>query len=289
MIDLIVQKRTHDLGGGFTVGRVLPYAKRRMVGPFIFWDHLGPLELEACFPEEFDVRPHPHIGLATITYLYEGQMTHRDSLGYHQEIRPGEINWMIAGKGIVHSERLTEERKTGGVMHGIQSWIALPDEYEEIDPSFHHFADDDIPKWDCEGTHCHLIAGKFEGRVSPCPTHSPMFYVRCQMDANAKFKLDTHYSERAVYVTAGTVSIDGKTIEAGSMAVLKPGENVIVEAQGEADIMALGGEPVGERHIYWNFVSSTKERLEKAKEDWAQDRFDKVPGDIAERIPLPKD
>lgn len=287
MIDLIIPKRMHDLGGGFTVGRILPYAKHRMVGPFIFWDHLGPIKLEACFPEEFDVRPHPHIGLATITYLYEGQMTHRDSLGYQQEIRPGEINWMIAGRGIVHSERLTEERKTGGVMHGIQSWIALPESHEETDPSFHHFDGDQIPKWDCDGVHCHLIAGEFDGKTSPCPTHSPLFYVRAEMDDGATFRLDANHAERAIYVTAGTVQIGDETIEAGTMAVLSPGVDIVVEAIGAADIMALGGAPVGKRYLFWNFVSSSKARLEQAKEDWQQDRFEKVPGDDAERIPLP--
>lgn len=287
MIDLIIDKRTRDLGGGFEVGRVLPFAKRRMVGPFIFFDHMGPIDLAPGIPRSFDVRPHPHIGLSTVTYLYNGAITHRDSLGYEQEIRPGEVNWMVAGSGITHSERLEYARAHGVTMHGIQAWVALPDGQEEIDPAFAHHDGLDLPQWDEDGVLGRLIAGSIDGVAAKVRTHSPLFYLHWEMAPGARRDLGDAYPERAVYVARGTVEIDGVALAAGQMAVLKPGGRVTVVATSAATVMALGGDPVGERFLFWNFVSSSKARLEQAKEDWRQQRMVLPIGDDLEYTPLP--
>jgi redox-sensitive bicupin YhaK (pirin superfamily) len=287
MIDLIIDKRTRDLGGGFEVGRVLPFAKRRMVGPFIFFDHMGPIEMAPGIPREFDVRPHPHIGLSTVTYLYNGAMTHRDSLGYEQEIRPGEVNWMVAGRGITHSERLEYARRHGTVMHGIQAWVALPDGQEEIDPSFSHHDGLDLPQWDEDGVLGRLIAGAVDGVSARVRTQSPLFYLHWEMAPGARRDIGDRYAERAVYVAAGSATVGDVTLRAGQMAVLKPGGRVTVTAEGPATVMVLGGDPVGERFLYWNFVSSSKARLEQAKEDWRQGRMALPIGDADEFVPLP--
>lgn len=289
MIDQLIEKRGHDLGGGFEVGRVLPYRKRRMVGPFIFFDHLGPLNLEANFPKSFDVRAHPHIGLATITYLFDGALTHRDSLGFHQEIRPGEINWMIAGSGIAHSERLEYMRQNGGLMDGIQCWIALPESHEEVAPSFHHFSTSDVPEWTEGTTECRLIAGTYQGHQSPCPTYSPLFYLTCKINAEGQFTLKPDHRERALYVVRGEVVIDGERLGHGMIAVFTPGQDVEITANQPSDIMLLGGEALGKRHMFWNFVSSSRDRIEQAKADWRTGRFAPVVGDENERIELPED
>jgi len=285
---LLISRRTTDLGGGFLVGRVLPYRARRMVGPFIFLDHMGPLELAPGFPKELDVRPHPHIGLSTVTYLYSGAITHRDSLGSQQEIRPGQVNWMTAGRGITHSERLEYARAHGARMEGIQTWVALPDEAEETAPAFHHYAGaDQLPEFDEDGVRGRLIAGAVGGQAARVHTHSPLFYLHWTMQPGARRSLGAEYAERAVYVAEGAVEIDGQVLHAGQMLVLGTRQAVQLTAQLASTVMLLGGEPVGPRYIFWNFVSSSKERLEQAKEDWRQQRMALPVGDDAEFIPLP--
>lgn len=288
MIDRIITKRIHDLGGGFTVGRVLPFHARRMVGPYIFFDHIGPVELAPGIPRELDVRPHPHIGLATVTYLFEGAITHRDSLAVHQEIRPGEVNWMIAGSGITHSERFEHARAHGALMHGIQAWVALPHEAEEVDPAFSHLAGDDLPQWDEPGLTGRLIAGTMEGLAAATPTNSPQFYAHWQMAAGARRLLPPEYTERAVFVAQGTVEVAGETLEAGQMAVLAPGGDVPVAALTGASLMVLGGEPIGERFMFWNFVHSSKDRIAQAVEDWQQGRMTLPQEDNGEYMPVPE-
>lgn len=286
MIERIITKRIHDLGGGFTVGRVLPFHARRMVGPYIVFDHIGPVELAPGIPKNLDVRPHPHIGLATVTYLYDGAITHRDSLGVHQEIHPGEVNWMIAGKGITHSERFEHARLHGALMHGIQAWVALPEAFEEVDPAFSHHAD--LPAWDEPGLTGRLIAGEMEGVRAGTPVHSPQFYAHWQLAAGTRRVLPAEYPERAVFVAAGAAEVAGERIEAGAMAVLSPGGDVPIRAETEATVMVLGGEPVGERFMFWNFVHSSKDRIAGAAEDWRQGRFTLPPNDHDEFTPLPE-
>ncbi len=286
-IDLVITPRSRDLGEGFMVRRILPYAKRRHVGPFVFLDHMGP----ADFPpgHGLDVRPHPHIGLATVTYLFEGEIMHRDSLGVVQPIRPGDVNWMVAGRGIVHSERTRDElRRSGSALHGIQSWLALPQTHEETAPDFRHHPAASLPEIERPGARMRLIAGAAFGAVSPVQTFAPMFYLDVVLDDEAVLPLPGEYEERAVYVAIGMVVLDGERYEAGSMLVLKPGSQPRIIAQGPARLMLLGGAPLdGERHLWWNFVSSSKERIEQAKADWRAGRFAMVPGD-PEFIPLPE-
>ena len=286
MIELLIRQRSRDLGA-FEVGRVLPFAKRRMVGPYIFFDRMGPKQIRPGFPREADVRPHPHIGLSTITYLFDGEIMHRDSVGSEQPVRPGEVNWMTAGRGITHSERFEELRAHGGPLDGIQAWVALPDEREETDPGFWHYPADALPVFEGEGLAGRLIAGRLDGMESPVRVDSPQFYVHWQLHAGARASLPAEYSERAVYVARGEVEVDGQRVEAGSMAVLAPGRPVTVAALGEAVVMALGGEPVGPRYIDWNFVSSSRERIEQAREDWAAGRMKLPDLDDEEFIPLP--
>ncbi|MCI3131604.1 pirin family protein [Phenylobacterium aquaticum] len=286
MIELVIDQRRRDIGG-FEVGRVLPQAGHRMVGPFIFFDHMGPKAFEAGFPRTVDVRPHPHIGLSTVTYLFEGQITHRDSVGVTQEIRPGEVNWMTAGRGITHSERFEDLRAHGGTMHGIQAWVALPDALEETDPSFAHHDAADLPTYEGGGMWARLIAGKAFGAEAKVKTHSPMFYAHWALEAGAKAQLPAEYPERAAYVAAGEVEVDGHTYGAGKMLVFQAGEPVLFTAQTPAIVMLLGGEPVGPRYIDWNFVSSSKERLEQAKADWRAGRMKLPDADHDEFIPLP--
>ena len=288
MIERIITKRAHDLGGGFEVGRVLPFHARRMVGPYIFFDHIGPVDLAPGIPQSLDVRPHPHIGLATVTYLFDGALTHRDSLGYHQEIRPGEVNWMIAGSGITHSERLEYARAHGVHMHGIQAWVALPEEAEEVDPAFSHHAGAELPAWDEPGLTGRLIAGELEGLRAGTPVHSPQFYAHWQMQPGARRVLPASYTERAVYVAAGAAQVGDEALSAGMMAVLAPGADVPVVAQSAATVMVLGGEPVGERFMFWNFVSSRKDRIAQAAEDWKAGRMKLPDEDSLEFTPLPE-
>ncbi len=285
-IELLIAGRPRDLGG-FEVRRALPSMKRRLVGPFIFFDHMGPAVLP--IGEGMDVRPHPHIGLATVTYLFEGEIVHRDSLGSHQAIRPGDVNWMCAGKGIVHSERSSAEERARGVrIHGIQSWVAFPTEHEESAPRFEHHGAGAIPRIRRDGATLEVLAGAAFGARSPASVLSPTLYVHARLDAGARFPIDAEHEERGVYVVEGAVRIGACEIGVGTMAVLRPGVTALVEAQAPSRLMILGGARlVGERHIFWNFVSSSKERLERAKEDWQAERFPKVSGDEVERIPLP--
>ena len=287
MIELVIDQRKADLGGGFEVGRVLPFHARRMVGPFIFFDHMGPVDLAPGISRELDVRPHPHIGLATVTYLYSGALTHRDSLGVQQEIRPGEVNLMVAGRGITHSERLEFARSHGALLHGIQAWIALPTEAEESAPSFHHHEGSDLPEWNEHGVHGRLLAGAVDGLRAAVPTMSPLSYAHWSMAPGAMRAIGTEYPERAIYVAKGVVEVAGQRLGAGQMAVLAKGGAVDVRADSDATAMVLGGEPVGERFLFWNFVSSSKERLEQAKADWVAGRMVLPPGDDDEFTPLP--
>jgi redox-sensitive bicupin YhaK (pirin superfamily) len=288
MIDLVIDQRRRDLGG-FEVGRVLPFHAHRMVGPFIFFDHMGPKDFQAGFPRNVDVRPHPHIGLSTVSYLFEGAMTHRDSVGSTEVILPGEVNWMTAGSGITHSERFEDLRAHGGRMNGIQAWVALPTEAEEIDPAFAHHGPDDLPTYEGGGMWARLIAGKAFGAEAKVKTHSPMFYVHWALEAGATANLPAEYAERAAYVAQGIVEIDGKQINEGQMAVFQPGMTVPVTAVTPAIVMLLGGEPVGERFIEWNFVASSKDRIEAAKADWRAGRMKLPDADHDEFIPLPPD
>ena len=288
MIELVIDQRRKDLGG-FEVGRVLPHAGHRMVGPFIFFDHMGPAQFQAGFPRTVDVRPHPHIGLSTVSYLFEGAMTHRDSVGTTEVIRPGEVNWMTAGKGITHSERFEDLRAHGGTMHGIQAWVALPNEAEETDPAFAHHAGDDLPTYEGGGMWARLIAGKAFGAEAKVKTHSPMFYVHWALEAGATAALPAEYPQRAAYVAQGVVEIDGRQIHEGQMAILQPGMSVPVTAVTAAIVMLLGGEPVGERFIEWNFVASSKARIAQAKADWRAGRMKLPDADDQEFIPLADD
>jgi len=260
-----------------------------MVGPFIFFDHMGPAEFDAGFPRSVDVRPHPHIGLSTLSYLFEGEMTHRDSTGATQPIRPGEVNWMTAGRGVTHSERFEALRAHGGRMDGIQTWLALPLEKEEIEPSFDHHSASELPAYEDKGLKQRLIAGEAFGAKSPVRAHSPLFYVHWALEPGAVAALPAEYSERAAYVARGVVEIDGQSLHDGQMAVFAPGETVTIRATTAAMVMLLGGEPVGQRFIEWNFVASSKERLEQAKADWRAGRMKLPVADDKEFIPLPGD
>ncbi|WP_222564328.1 pirin family protein [Novilysobacter antarcticus] len=286
MIELVIRQRTRDLGS-FEVGRVLPFAKRRMVGPYIFFDRMGPKDMEPGLPLQADVRPHPHIGLSTLTYLFNGEITHRDSVGSEQAVGPGEVNLMTAGRGITHSERFERLRREGGMLDGIQAWVALPDEREEMDPGFWHYDSASLPVFDADGVVGRLIAGRLAGIVSPVRTESPQFYVHWRISAGARVSLPAEYPERAVYVARGAVELDGQRVDAGSMAVLTPGKAATISAVGDSMVMALGGDPVGPRYIDWNFVSSSSERIEQARADWSAGRMKLPDLDNKEFIPLP--
>jgi len=285
-IALVIEARTRDLGG-FGVRRALPSGGRRMVGPFIFFDHIGPSELPPG--QGIDVRPHPHIALATVTYLFAGEMVHRDSLGSHQAIQPGDVNWMLAGRGIVHSERTGDEvRRRGGPLHGIQSWVALPTADEENAPRFDHHPAASIPHVTRPGATLHIVAGIAYGARSPVAVCSPTLYVVATLEAGATLPLPDEHPERALYVVEGELAVGARRVETGAMAVLHTGA-AEVRALAPARFVIIGGAPVdGERHIWWNFVASTPERIERAKSDWREGRFGVVPGDERELIPLPE-
>jgi redox-sensitive bicupin YhaK (pirin superfamily) len=288
MIDLIINSRPRSLGG-FDVNRLLPFAERRMVGPFIFFDHIGPVTFPPGIPRETDVRPHPHIGLSTVTYLFAGEIMHRDSLASQQPIRPGEVNWMTAGRGITHSERFERARAEGGPMHGIQAWVALPLEHEETDPAFAHHGEVDLPTYEGGGLWARLVAGEAFGAKAKVKTHSPMFYVHWHLDQGAKAQLPAEYSERAAFIVSGSVEVEGETYDDGKMLVFKAGQPILFTAVQASVVMLLGGEPVGPRFIDWNFVSSSKERIEQAKADWRAGRMKLPDFDNREFIPLPPD
>lgn len=273
--------------GGFEARRVLPHPQRQMVGPFIFFDHLGPAVFAAG--QGIDVRPHPHINLATVTYLFEGVLLHQDSLNVVQEIYPGEVNWMTAGRGVTHSERSpAADRAKESRIHGIQTWVALPDEHEETEPWFRHYPATGLPRWEEQGVSITLIAGKAAGRISPVQTFSPMIYLDVQMPAGTQFTLPAEYSEQAVYSVTDGLTVAGEPLAPQRMLLLPAGETVTISATTAARCIVIGGEPVGYRYKWWNFVSSRLERIEAAKADWKQGRFDQVPQET-EFIPLPED
>ncbi|HUN91985.1 MAG TPA: pirin family protein [Burkholderiaceae bacterium] len=286
MIEHVISQRRRDLGG-FEVGRVLPAAQRRMIGPFVFFDHVGPVTFPAGIPRTHDVRPHPHIGLSTITYLFEGEIMHRDSVGSELAIRPGDVNWMTAGRGITHSERFEQARRAGGPMHGIQAWVGLPREDEDTEPAFVHSAAAVLPTYESDGLWARLIAGEAHGARSPVRTHSPLFYVHWQLADGARAQLEARYPQRAAYIATGAVEVGGTTYGAGQMLVFAAAHPIVFTARGAATLMLLGGEPIGERYIEWNFVSSSRERIEQAKADWRAGRMRLPVHDDQEFIPLP--
>ncbi len=288
MLDTVIDARAADLGHGLLVRRILPFAKRRMVGPFIFLDHAGPVKLPPETARQADVRPHPHIGLATVSYLLGGAVTHRDSLGMEQIIRPGDVNWMTAGKGISHSERFEDPAAFAGQgLELLQSWVALPEEDEETDPAFDHYAMAVLPEAREGGVWMRLIAGDAFGLRSPVRTHSPLFYLHVTLDAGARIGMPKGHTERAAYVVGGSIEVDGHTYRPGQMLVVTPGSEQTLQALEPTTVMLLGGEPLGERHIFWNFVSSRRERIEQAKADWKAGRIKLPPNDDKEFIPLP--
>jgi redox-sensitive bicupin YhaK (pirin superfamily) len=287
VIDLVIEGRPRDLGG-LMVRRALPSTLRRHVGPFVFFDHMGPV---AFGPGAgIDVRPHPHIALATVTYLFEGEILHRDSLGSKQAIVPGDVNWMIAGRGIVHSERTAPERRVAGApLHGIQAWVALPTAEEERPPLFEHHPASAMPVVDRPGVTVRVIAGEAYGARSPVAVLSPTLYADAVMAAGAELAMPAGHAQRAAYVVEGSVECDARVFSPGAMIVFRGQVEPSVKAREASRLMLLGGEPVdGERHVWWNFVASTKERIERAKADWKEGRFPKVPGDEVEFIPLPE-
>lgn len=288
MLELVINKRTRDLGG-FSVGRLLPFAQRRTVGPFIFFDHMGPLELEAGTPRSVDVRPHPHIGLSTVTYLFEGEIMHRDSVGSKQPIRPGEVNWMTAGRGITHSERFERARREGGAIHAIQTWVALPDADEECAPVFAHHGPNDLPLFQSGALRGRLLAGDALGLHARVHTHSPLFYLHWELDVGGRAELPLEYSERGLYVVSGQIEVDGRPFGAGQMLIFARADSAAITALTAACVMAFGGEPLGRRFIEWNFVSSSEERIRQAKADWRAGRMQLPDGDSDEFIPLPSD
>lgn len=283
----VIHLRSRDLGG-FSVGRVLPDRQCQMIGPFIFFDHIGPALMEPG--SGVNVRPHPHINLATVTYLFEGEIIHRDSLGYRQAIHPGAINWMTAGRGIVHSERTDPRVQSAGHrLHGIQLWVALPREHEEVEPNFHHHAADSFSVIERNGAHLRVLAGSAYGKTAPVRTYSPLCYVDITLAQGGRLELPNEYQDRAIYLIAGSITCDSLTIDTPQMLVFRSNTQVQVEAQADSRLILLGGVPLeGERHLWWNFVSSSKLRIEQAKRDWREGRFAKVPGDEDEFIPLPE-
>ncbi len=289
-VEAVVVPRIHDIGDGFEVRRALPTVARRMVGPFVFLDQMGPVTLAPGHGQ--DVRPHPHIGLSTLTWLFEGEIRHRDGTGAVETIRPGAVNWMTAGRGIVHSERTPPEaRVRGGTVSGLQLWIALPRAHEETEPAFSHHEADTLPRLEGEGVTATLVAGSAFGRRSPVPVFSDLVQLDVALRPGARFRVPDDHVERAVYVCSGEIEVAGQTggLEAGRLVVLSPGAEVVLTARAAARLLVIGGEPFPERRfLYWNFVSSSKERIEAAKEDWRAGRFPPVPGET-EFIPLPPD
>ena len=286
-IKQVIVPRTADLGDGFSVRRALPSTQSRMVGPFVFFDHFGPVIFRSG--NGLDVRPHPHIGLATVTYLFDGEIMHRDSLGTEVPILPGEVNWMTAGRGIVHSERTGPERRaTGDSLHGLQMWVALPATKEEIDPAFAHHGVGDFPMVRDNGKRVRVVLGSAYGEGSPVATTSATLFADVHLKAGSALPLDADHEERAIYLLDGALDIAGDRFEPGRLLVFKPGDHITIRALADSHFVVFGGEPMdGPRHIWWNFVSSRKDRIEQAKADWKAGHFGKVPGDEIEFIPLP--
>lgn len=286
-IEAVILPRARDLGG-FEVRRVLPAAGRQMVGPFIFFDQMGPALFQPG--QGIDVRPHPHINLATVTYLFEGEILHRDSLGSEQAIRPGAVNWMTAGRGIAHSERsATPVRARGGPVFGIQSWVALPAAVEETEPEFVHYPEAELPRLEDSGVEVRLIAGALYGRRSPVRIFGELCYAHAELAAGAALPFDAEHEERAIYTVSGTIEVGGRSFDAGQLLVARPGDRLTIRAVRAARFMLLGGATMdGPRYIWWNFVSSRKERIRQACADWEAGRFGTIPGDDQEFIPLPE-
>lgn len=292
-LELVIRSRERDIGG-FSVRRLLPYAHRRMVGPFIFFDHVGPAEFPAG--KGMDVRPHPHMNLATVTYVFEGQIHHRDSLGSDQTISPGDINWMIAGRGIVHSERTPPEiRASGSRIHALQCWVAYPREFEEIDPQFTHHPKATLPEFQRGEARIKLLLGTLFDHESPVPVHTDIFYAEVQLPKGSELRVPLGEREGAVHVVRGRIHVNGESLEATSMGIAKAGDDFRIRAEEDSLVMLLGGKAIGKRFIFWNLVSSTEERIEEAKRDWARgpgaegSRFPLIPGDSSEFIPLPEE
>ncbi|TDX00905.1 pirin family protein [Dinghuibacter silviterrae] len=290
MIDLVIDAREAAISPLMKVQRILPFRLRRMVGPFIFLDHAGPVPAMTGVTASMDVLPHPHIGLSTVSYLFSGKVTHRDSLGVEQVIRPGEVNWMTAGRGIAHSERFEDPAVlAGGGLEMIQTWVALPEKDEESAPTFVNYTPEQLPVYTDKGVWMRLIAGDAYGLGGQVHTNSPLFYLHVVLDAGATFGLPTGYSERGIYLAKGSVEVAGVAYHSGQMLVFGAGPDPMIRALEHTVLMLLGGEPLGERFIWWNFVSSRKERIEQAKEDWRQGRILLPPNDNHEFIPLPED
>ncbi|HEY3405938.1 MAG TPA: pirin family protein [Ohtaekwangia sp.] len=290
MLDLVIEARKASIAPGMEVRRILPFRLRRMVGPFIFMDHGGPVKVEPETPQSLDVLPHPHIGLSTVSYLFGGKITHRDSLGVEQVIEPGEVNWMTAGKGIAHSERFEDPRVlAAGGFEMIQTWVALPEKDEESDPAFVNYKKDQLPVFTDTGVWMRLIAGNAFGLKNTVKTNSPLFYLHVVLDAGAKIGLPAEHTERAVYVVNGSVEFGGRKYNAGQMLVFTKNAEPSIRSLEATTLMLLGGEPVGDRFIWWNFVSSRKERIEQAKADWKEGRIILPPTDNHEFIPLPEE
>lgn len=289
MLDLVIEARQAAISESMKVKRILPFRKRRMVGPFIFMDHAGPISNIPPDDKSLDVLPHPHIGLSTVSYLFGGQVTHRDSLGVEQIIKPGEVNWMTAGKGIAHSERFEDPSALAGGLEMIQTWVALPEKDEEADPAFDNYRADQLPVYTDTGVWMRLIAGNAFGLKNDVKTLSPLFYLHVVLDKGASFGLPKEHSERGFYIAKGSVEVSGVRYPAGQMLVFTKGVDPLIRAMENTTLMLLGGEPLGERFVWWNFVSSRKERIEQAKEDWKQGRFVLPPTDNEVFTPLPED
>jgi redox-sensitive bicupin YhaK (pirin superfamily) len=290
MPEMVIDAREAAISKSMKVKRILPFRLRRMVGPFIFMDHAGPVLQTPSSLSSLDVLPHPHIGLSTISYLFGGQVTHRDSLGVEQIIRPGEVNWMTAGSGISHSERFEDPAAlAGGELEMIQTWVALPEKDEEDAPSFYNYPPDQLPVYTDKGIWMRLIAGSAYGLNNRVKTNSPLFYLHAILEEGASFGLPKEHTERGFYIAKGGVEVAGNNYHAGQMLVFNKNEEPTIRAKENTTLMLLGGEPVGERFIWWNFVSSRRERIEQAKEDWKQGRIKLPPADNHEFIPLPDD
>jgi len=290
MLDIVIEARSAAINKSIKVKRILPFRLRRMVGPFIFMDHAGPITDLPSNTSALDVLPHPHIVLSTVSYLFGGQVTHRDSLGVEQIIRPGEVNWMTAGRGIAHSERFEDPSAlAAGGLEMIQTWVALPEKDEEAAPSFTNYTPDRLPIFTDEGVWMRLIAGNAYGLNNDVKTNSPLFYLHVMLKPGSRFGLPKEHSERGFYIVKGAVEVSGNTYHEGQMLVFNTGADPIILAKEITTLMLLGGEPLGERFIWWNFVSSRKERIEQAKEDWKQGRIILPPNDNQEFIPLPDD
>jgi redox-sensitive bicupin YhaK (pirin superfamily) len=289
MIDIVIESRKASIAAGMDVKRILPFRLRRMVGPFIFMDHAGPVAVQPQAASSMDVLPHPHIGLSTVSYLFGGQVTHRDSLGVEQIIRPGEVNWMTAGKGIAHSERFEDPAAlAGGSLEMIQTWVALPEKDEEAMPAFDNYKPEQLPVYTDPGVWMRLIAGDAYGLRNDVKTHSPLFYLHVVLEQGARFGLPKEHAERGIYIAKGSVEIAGRIYTAGQMIVFTKGVDPIIISNEATTLMLLGGEPLGERFIWWNFVSSRKERIEQAKADWKEGRILLPPSDNHEFVPLPE-